>query len=354
MASEVYGSLVCAVAVNLVLFTLEFYMACRLFSKNREEVSSWTKFRVWFTLLIDTIATLTSCAFLYMFQGSHWGEGDEVQQRFWKIIIATLIIGTFASALAQSFLLERFWKNIRHHLLGTAFAVSILVLAVLASVSSIVACAYLQWINADLEIIKSLVWTALIANLVCALGITLVSVCQRYAMRTMGPRPAVLSRVFRAFVDTGMPSSIIVLLALIAWAVNQNGAFVIALYFIQARVYSCTMLYALSQPKLVREDSWKEEMVSNSVAQRPQPPPPSISPDIFLRIEKSGRLSVPEAEKGQRWFNIDLGEAEKAEKEAAAKREASARAPGAGSPKAMVVHRNSAPFSFYRVPVPQA
>ncbi|KAJ7057108.1 hypothetical protein C8F01DRAFT_343487 [Mycena amicta] len=275
MASEIFGSLVAAVCVNLVLYTLEFAMACQLFSKKREEVGAGTKFRVWFTLLIDTVATLISCAFLYMFQGSHWGEDDDVQERFWRLMIATLIIGTVASALAQSYLLERFWKNIRHHLLGTAFAVSVLVLAVLASVASTVACAYLQWTKA--EVIIPFVWVALGANLVSALGITMVSICQRFAMRTTGAKPRFLNRVFRSFVYTGMPSSIVVILALVAWAIDHIGAFVIALYFIQARIYSCTMLYDLRQPKLKTS------------------PVPPVSPEIFLRMEKSGRV-IPDSE----------------------------------------------------------
>ncbi|KAF7329940.1 hypothetical protein MKEN_00257900 [Mycena kentingensis (nom. inval.)] len=355
MASEVYGSLVAAVCLNLVLYTLEFAMACQLFSKKREEVSAWTKFRVWFTLLIDTAATLASCAFLYMWQGSHWGENDAVQEQFWKLLIGTLIICTVASALAQSFLLERFWKNIRHHLLGTAFAVSVLVLAVIASVTSVVVCAYLKWpkvkvvsddeteAKPQVEVPVALVWLVVVSSLVSAIGITTVSACQRFAMRTTSAKPRFLNRVFRAFVDTGMPSTIVFILALVAWAVNQTGAFVIALYFVQARIYSCTMLYALRQPKLVRTDSWKEELISSSVSQK-GPPVPPISPEIFLRVEKSGRLTgIPEENGiGQRWYNIDLGDASSLDSAKDVEKEGGVVT--VGSPRAMVLHRNSTPF----------
>jgi hypothetical protein len=74
------------------------------------------------------------------------GENDDVQSNYWRIIVGVLCIGTVSGAVAQSVLLERFWKksvyflprtvgspahimsSIRHHLLGTAFAVTILIM----------------------------------------------------------------------------------------------------------------------------------------------------------------------------------------------------------------------------------
>ncbi|KAF7292825.1 hypothetical protein MIND_01181400 [Mycena indigotica] len=342
MVSQVFGTLVAAVLVNLVLFTLEFAMACQLFSKKREEVSRWTKFRVWFTLIIDTAATLSSCVFLYMFEESHWDEDehDEEHERFWQLIIGTLIIGTVSSALAQSYLMERFWRNIRHHLLGTAFAVSLLVLAAIASIASLVTCAYMQWTKAETDNIKPFVWLALISNLVYAVGITAISVCQRFAMRTAGPKPRFLNRVFRGFVETGMPSSIVVILALIAWVVDNIAVYVIALYFVQARIYSCTMLYSLRQTKLVRMENWKEALISTTIAQKPQPVPP-LAPEMMVRIEKSGRLTGIPEENQAKWYNIDLSEATRASIESKELEEAQPKELVVGTPRAIVLHRSS-------------
>ncbi|KAJ7850623.1 hypothetical protein B0H14DRAFT_2762917 [Mycena olivaceomarginata] len=337
MASTIFGSLVAAICVNLLLYTLELVMACQLLARKSDGTRITAKFRVCLNLLIDTAATVAGCAFLYLFQGSHWGENDDVQSNYWRIIVGVLCIGTVSGAVAQSVLLERFWKNIRHHLLGTAFAVTILIMAVLTSVAATVACAYLQWTNAS-SILVPFVWVALICNLIAALGITTVSVCQRFAMRTVTPKKHLIARAWRAFIETGLPSSIIAILALVAWAIDKKGEFVIALYFIQARVYSSTMMFALRNPLPPRAD-WIQDMISNSVPQMGPVHPPS--PDIFLKNEKTIRMSLPVIPegKGSTWFNIDLGN------------ETATSAPetediASNAKNAVVLHRNAA---FYQV-----
>ncbi|KAJ7176864.1 hypothetical protein C8R46DRAFT_1245967 [Mycena filopes] len=352
MASETFGSLVGAVSANLILYTLEVVMACSLSTRG--------DFRVWLNLLIDTASTVAGCAFLYMFQGSHWGEDDDVQARYLQSIVCVLIACTWTTVVAQTFLLERFWRNIRHHLLGTAFAVSLLVITMLAYLAAVVVCGYLQWTKAPL--LNAFVWVALISNVISAFGITTVSVCQRIAMKTgPGPRKHFIRRTWGAFIETGIPSSIIVILALIAWAAGKHGAFVVGLYYIQARVYSCTMLVALRNPLPPRTDLWLQDMVDTSVPQKGQPAPPLrpslpsnptassptdqnhihiVSPDIFLKSDvKTGRLgSIPE-EKMQGWYNIDLGTSDVDVEQQGPEEEV--------TQKAVVLHRNVA---FYQVP----
>ncbi|KAJ7444594.1 hypothetical protein B0H11DRAFT_2088830 [Mycena galericulata] len=340
MASEVFGSLVAAVCLNIVLYTLEVVMACQFFwDNNPSETGRLAKFGVCLNLTIDTAATIAGFTFLYMFQDSHWGDNDEVQSRFWRAIVGVLTAGTAVSAISQSFLLSRFWKNIRKHLLGTAFAVTILIMAVLASVAAVVICGYLQWTSAP--ILLPFFWIALIANVIAAIGITTVSLCQRLAIKTsVGPKKHLIIRTVRSFIQTGFPSAIIVVMALIAWAAGRKGDLVVALYFIEARVYSCTMLLTLRYPPPSRTDEWIDEMVSASVPQKELPLPP-ISPDIFLKDEKarnSTLCEIPEDKPVEGWFNIDLGTG-------------GARSSSDNdkeiSPNAVVVHRNA---SFYQVP----
>ncbi|KAJ7182889.1 hypothetical protein C8R43DRAFT_16318 [Mycena crocata] len=121
-----------------------------------------------------------------MFQGSHWGDNDDVQSRYWRIIVGVLTAGTVVVVLSQAYLLERFWKNIRQHRIGTAFTVTILVMAVFASVAAVVVCAYLQWTNLNASGREPFICRlALIANLIAAVGITAVSVCQRLAIKAV-------------------------------------------------------------------------------------------------------------------------------------------------------------------------
>ncbi|KAJ7687702.1 hypothetical protein B0H17DRAFT_1332334 [Mycena rosella] len=340
MPSEVFGSLVAAICVNLILYTLEVVMACQFLGKPSEHgPGRLSKFRVCLNLMIDTVATLIGCGFLFMIQGSHWGSNDDVQYHYWRIVVGVLTASTAASVITQSFLLERFWKNIRQHLLGTAFAVTFLVVAVFVSVAAVVVCAYLQWINAPVVI--PFVWVALIGNVIAALGITTVSVCQRIVLKTGpgAPRKKIIARSTRAFIETGFPSAILFVLALVAWALGRKGDFVVALYFVQARVYSCTMLFTLRNPLPARTDAWIEDMVSTSVPQKRVPVPP-LSPDIYLHNDKSDRATlcgIPEEKEVQGWYNIDLNT------DAARSSEDTAREVPA---TAVVFHRNSA---FYQV-----
>ncbi|KAJ7489089.1 hypothetical protein FB451DRAFT_682484 [Mycena latifolia] len=342
MPSSFFGSLVAATCINLVLYTLEVVMACQfLANPTPSGAGRLSKFRVWLNLIIDTVATFIGCAFLAMIEGSHWGSNDDVQSQYWHVVVAVLTAGTATVVIAQSFLLERFWKNIRQHRLGTAFAVTILIMALFASVAAVVACAYLQWIDAP--VVVPFVWIALIGNVIAALGITVVSVCQRVVMKTGpgAPKKNIIVRATRAFIETGFPSAIIVILALIAWALSRKGAFVVALYFVQARVYSCTMLFVLRSPLPERTDAWIEDMISTSVPQTGVPVPP-LSPDIYLHNEKSDRQTlcgIPEEKEVQGWYNIDLGaDASRASLDSTAREV---------PPSALVVHRNA---SFYQVP----
>ncbi|KAJ7607172.1 hypothetical protein FB45DRAFT_431960 [Roridomyces roridus] len=300
MVTEIFGSLVAAVCVNLALYTLEVVMACRLFRDEKSEAGRLAKFGVSLNLFIDSLATVAGCAFLYMFQG--WSNDDtEVQSRYWRAIIAILTAGTAVSVISQTFLLGRFWRNIRQHLLGTAFAVTLLVMAVLASVAAVVICAFLQWNNSP--IVNPFIWVALIATFVAALGITVVSVCQRIAISsTVGPQKHIITRGCRAFIQTGMPSTILVLLALVAWAVGRKGDFVMALLFVNARIYSCTMLFTLLSPAPIRTDLWLQDMVEASVQQKGLP-----TPDIYLKNEKTLGDIPEDKPMEQGWYNIDLG-----------------------------------------------
>jgi hypothetical protein len=58
------SSLVAAICVNIVLYTLEVVMACQFLAKN--DAGKTARFRVWLNLMIDTAATIVGCAFLYM------------------------------------------------------------------------------------------------------------------------------------------------------------------------------------------------------------------------------------------------------------------------------------------------
>ncbi|CAK5274114.1 unnamed protein product [Mycena citricolor] len=303
MTTEEYGSLVPAVCVNLLLYTLEFVMACVFLSRRAKEgAGAFDKFRTVLTLLLDTACTLAGCVFLYFWQDTHWGDNDEVQGRFWKLLIGTLVLGTASTAIAQSYLLQKFWTNIPNHLIGTALIVSLLVVTLLGSVASVAVCAYMQWTNA--EQLVPFIWTALIASLVTAFGITSISVCQRIAVKSVAKRNFIV-RGWKAFVSTGMPGSIICILALVAWVMGKHTTYIIALYFVLARVYSCTMLFTMHYPLPIRK-SMIQDLVNTSVAQGTLPlTVSSPSPDIFL---KSERGTQPKEGNVQSWYNIDLGD----------------------------------------------
>ncbi|KAK7052069.1 hypothetical protein R3P38DRAFT_1635112 [Favolaschia claudopus] len=312
MASEIFGSLVAAVCVNLLIYSLEAAMAFTYLAKDTEKGTRKTaKYRTALNLLLDTAATIMGVAFLYIFQSSNWGAADAVQPKFHRIILAVLVLGTVTIVSAQSYLLERFWKNIRHHLLGTVVAISVLILAIVTSVAAVVACAYLEYTNP--AVLIPFVWVSLICNIVAASGITIVSICQRFAMESVPTKTNILSHAFSVFIETGIASAIIAILAIIAWALGYKGTYVVALYFVQPRIYSATMLYGLLNPLPPRADGFMQEIFANSVTQK-SPPAPPLSPDIYLSNDKTNsRLSLSEVHEDKGWFNIDLGNGESEE-----------------------------------------
>ncbi|KAJ7843048.1 hypothetical protein B0H14DRAFT_2779250, partial [Mycena olivaceomarginata] len=241
MASTIFGSLVAAICVNLL----------PLLARKSDGTRITAKFRVCLNLLIDTGGNSRwLCLFIPR-------ENDDVQSNYTGALSLAFSVSAQFRCCRSERLLERFWK--KSHPPSSpwnAFAVTILIMAVLTS-----------WTNAS-SILVPFVWVALICNLIAALGITTVSVCQRFAMRTVTPK--------KQF--TGLPSSIIAILALVAWAIDKKG---------ESRVYSSTMMFALRNPLPPRAD-WIQDMISNSVP--PNGPP---SPDIFLKNEKTIRMSLP-------------------------------------------------------------
>ncbi|KAJ7650891.1 hypothetical protein FB45DRAFT_27387 [Roridomyces roridus] len=300
MLTEIFGSLVAAVCVNIVLYTLEVVMACRFLGD--EKSGRLVKLGVWLNLVVDTLSSIAGCAFLFMFQG--WGNDDaQVQTRYWHAVVGILTAGTVVSVVSQTFMLGRFWGNLRQHRLGTAFAITLLVMAVLASVAAVVICAFLQWNNSPL--VDSFIWVSLVADVVAALGITIVSVCQRIAIRSSaGPKRHIIARGCHAFIQTGIPNTILVVLALIAWALGRKGVFVVALTFVNARVCSCTMFFTLLYPGPTRTQD-----IANVSASALPTPATASSPEFFPRNEKRlGLYGIPEEKALENgWYNIDLG-----------------------------------------------
>ncbi|KAJ7267157.1 hypothetical protein C8J57DRAFT_1510269 [Mycena rebaudengoi] len=324
MPSETFGSLVSAICINLILYTLEVIMAYRYFGKEvstRRGDGYVTKLRVWTNLAIDSFGSIAGLAFLFLYEGTNWEENDGTQKPYWRTIASGLTLGAIAALIVQSFMLSLFFRNIQKRRFGTVFFVTILVVVAFAAMAATLGCAYIEW--NDLEVSIPFIWIALGGNAIVAAGVTTVLICQRIALKDEHINIGrFYTRMAHAFVETGFPSTIIALLALIAWAVGRKGDFILGLIFVQPRLYSCTMLFILNHPASLEHEVWIHDMESQSVLQKNQPLPPQY-PDVVFNAptEKSAGANrkynrsvtlcaVPEAASAEPWHTIDLGDHE--------------------------------------------
>ncbi|CAK5274100.1 unnamed protein product [Mycena citricolor] len=308
MTTEEYGSLVPAVCVNLLLYTLEFVMACVFLSRRAKEglpVASSSTFG----------KTLTGVLFSTLFPAcglTHYaGDNDEVQGRFWKLLIGTLVwalprlpspslTSCKSSGPSECSPPWRGLCSIRvkypepSHRHGPDCLTSGCDTS--GSVASVAVCAYMSsgpmQSNSSVHLSRHGVRHNVDLRL------------PRIAVKSVAKRNFIV-RGWKAFVSTGMPGSIICILALVAglWESTPPAVDIIALYFVLARVYSCTMLFTMHYPLPIRK-SMIQDLVNTSGAQGTLLSR-SPSPDIFL---KSERGTQPKEGNVQSWYNIDLGD----------------------------------------------
>ncbi|KAJ7184535.1 hypothetical protein C8R46DRAFT_1064348 [Mycena filopes] len=236
--------------LNLVLFTVEVVQATQYFrSAARPRDSVFIKLGVGLNLLADFVGTLACCATTYLYTLTYWGNTEALEKRYWPLTVIVITVGV-ATAVSQLFMIMRYWQMTRHHIV---FALMVLIL--LGAVAGIFGSGVLMALSLDVErmlhdglvllgVLASIVGTAVMSSLL------FVQLCKRndYCVTKWNfPK-----RIACALLETGTITTLVVITgsAMAAYMKTRYTMVWIIFAFIVARVYSCTMLFALSmRPK---------------------------------------------------------------------------------------------------------
>ncbi|KAJ7596334.1 hypothetical protein C8J56DRAFT_1158470 [Mycena floridula] len=233
----VLGAPLIASYINAMLLMAELVEAYRYYSMFPKD-KIILKVAVASVLVIDIIGSADSCASIYQYTVSHWG--DPIYLLFQHPPVPILIIATQGTALiVQAFLIARY-----HVLSKNIIVTMILVLACLAATGGAITSAVFLFLHpsyTERDLVKTpgTIWIS-----TCAAADVLVAAALIYHL---------LSKLTTEAIKTGASGSIIAVTALITFIQNQESNICVALVIILGRVYALTMLHNLNTRTTYRE-----------------------------------------------------------------------------------------------------
>ncbi|TFK32590.1 hypothetical protein BDQ12DRAFT_692274 [Crucibulum laeve] len=103
------GAIYTGSLVNMILYTTEFFQVCIYFSSKRTKKDpQFLKACVLFSLTMDTIATISTCAWSFLYSVIYWGNIKAVQRMYWATPLM-IMTGAFSGLVAQFYLVHRYW-----------------------------------------------------------------------------------------------------------------------------------------------------------------------------------------------------------------------------------------------------
>ncbi|KAJ7084846.1 hypothetical protein B0H15DRAFT_383213 [Mycena belliarum] len=237
--------------VNLVLFTLEAVQVLQYFSSRaRRHDSGLIALGVSQNFAADIVGTLACCAMAYMHLVINQDKAEAMENQFWALTVVVFTVGVVTS-VSQLFMICRYWQMTKHH------AVLVLLLVILSgAVTGIFGCGVLMILPEPTQsrLLNVFVLLALIATVICNVLVSVLLFWQRFKRTdARALKPSIPSRVISALIETGTISTAVSIAgtALSFGSVRDKMIWII-FAFIQARVYSCTMLFVLlRRPELV-------------------------------------------------------------------------------------------------------
>ncbi|KAJ7494376.1 hypothetical protein B0H11DRAFT_2277125 [Mycena galericulata] len=226
-----------------VLLTIEILQVVQYFrSEARLRDSTFIKLGVSVNLLADLVGTAACCATTYLYTITYWGNTEALEQQYWPLTVVVFTTGV-VTAVSQLFMITRYWQMTKHH-----YAFALLFMILVGAVTGIFGCGVLMALSktAPSMLLDSLLYLALIAS---AAGNALVALplfwqlCKRNsALMTKRNFPF---RITSMLFEAGALTTAVTVAGVATSLAARETKIWIAFAFIQARIYSCTMLYVL-------------------------------------------------------------------------------------------------------------
>jgi hypothetical protein len=230
-ANEVLGPLLIGTYLNSIMYALEGVAVIQYYSASK-------------------LCTCFTCACVYLYTVTHWGDINFVNAQFWPSAVSLLLNG-ITGTIVHCFLIYRYWKMSQNH-----YVTSVLVLFMLAaSGGSIAASVTLLLVpstgNRNWVLLSALIWfTTAVATDV---AITLALLWQFYQIKSsFKTSMSLIHRLMASTIRTGTITSVVSVLVFLSFSrhIHHNEAvgFVSSL----GRTYALTMLYNLNYRSSLR------------------------------------------------------------------------------------------------------
>ncbi|KAJ7611729.1 hypothetical protein FB45DRAFT_1037371 [Roridomyces roridus] len=229
--------------VASILFTVELIAVIQYFrSDARRRDSFFIKLGVLTNLFADLVGIAACCATAYLYSILYWGNTEALERQYWPLTVVVFTIGV-VTAVSQFFMITSYWQMTKHH-----YVFAILFLVLLAAVTGIFGCGILMVLSQTAEsmVMNAFIYLALVSSAVgnVFVGLPLFwQLCKRNAQsftKWNFPKMVVL-----LLFEAGALTTAVTLAGAATWFAARDTKIWIALAFVQPRIYSCTMLYAL-------------------------------------------------------------------------------------------------------------
>ncbi|PBK68945.1 hypothetical protein ARMSODRAFT_200918 [Armillaria solidipes] len=246
------GSILIGTWVSSLLFMLIIQETIRYYRSFKRD-SLVLKTFVGVAITVDAVSLIADYADVYLYTISHWGDEEFLKNQYWPV---TLYLATTAvtAFLVQCFLVNRYWILTRNIVVA-----SILVLLVIVAFGSSMSTAIMLTIYnayADRHHAKVPVTLWLTSTAVTDIAIATVLIWQLYNMKTsFKATEGLIQRLMRSAMQTGSTTSIVAVLVLITYLVNNESNIETGFAFILGRLYILTLLYNLNVRKVSKNSN---------------------------------------------------------------------------------------------------
>ncbi|KAJ7272804.1 hypothetical protein C8J57DRAFT_1715156 [Mycena rebaudengoi] len=234
-------------SLNLVLFTLELFQAKHYFESGaRRRDSVFIKLGVGMNLFTDLLGTLACSATTYYYVVTSWGNLESLEKQYWPVIGILFTIAV-VTAVSQFFMISRYWQITKHH----AICLFLLVALVGAVVGILGGAILLVLAQDDDTLLNDFIFLALTAAAVGDIIISVLLFWQLFSRINEAEltRWNFFQRLICSVIETGTLTAVVTVLGFATWVANPHGTNWIPFTFIQARMYSCAMLFLLNNRK---------------------------------------------------------------------------------------------------------
>ncbi|KAK0203558.1 hypothetical protein DFS33DRAFT_1383804 [Desarmillaria ectypa] len=263
------GSILIGTWVSSLLFMLIIQETIKYYRSFKRD-SLVLKTFVGVAITVDAVSLIADYADVYLYTITHWGkvdlallsgsqliiiQGDKefIQNQYWPV---TLYLSTTAvtAFLVQCFLVNRYWILTRNVVVA-----SILVLLVIVAFGGSLSTAIMLTIYnayADRHHAKIPVTLWLTSTAVTDIAIAAVLIWQLYNMKTsFKSTEGLIQRLMRSAMQTGSTTSVVAVLVLITYLVNNESNIETGFAFILGRLYILTLLYNLNVRKVSKKSN---------------------------------------------------------------------------------------------------